>query len=122
MSENVFYPLSLRAGAREFAEWANRQALLLRGRHEAAQSFHRNVFFALKKKSGAQEVGRGAYLVPRIPQLATAGPLFSLPVAASARLRFVSASELFSPVLFLRSRRLAIARLRRQLLARCAFS
>ena len=58
-------------------------------------------FFALKKKSGAREVGRGAYLFPRSPQLATAGPLFSLPGAASVRLRFVSASGLFLPFLFL---------------------
>ena len=101
MSENVFYPPFLRAGAHEFAEWANRQALLLHGRNEAAQSFHRHVFFALKKKSGAREVGRGAYLFPRGPQLATAGPLFSLPGAASVRLRFVSASGLFLPFLFL---------------------
>ena len=84
--------------------------------------FPQTCFFALKKKSGAREVGRGAYLFPRSPQLATAGPLFSLPGAASVRLRFVSASELFSPFLFLRSRRLVLARLRRQLLARYTFS
>ena len=101
MSENVFYPPFLRAGVHEFAEWANRQALLLHGCNEAAQSFHRHVFFALKKKSGAREVGRGAYLFPRSPQLATAGPLFSVPGAASVRLRFVSASGLFLPFLFL---------------------